>query len=359
MLPRLAIIGGGRFGTMHLRAAAQARRRGQLELVGLADLDPAVRDRQGKRFGVRPFATHAELLAETHPNAVAVVTPDPLHRQIVLDSLAAGAHVLVEKPMATTVEDARAMHDAARDAGRLLQVDFHKRYDPYHRQLRQAIRDGRFGRPQYAYAWVENQIVVPTEMLRPWSAQSSPFWFLGVHMVDLLRWLMGGEAVQVTASGVKRVLAGMGIDTWDSLSARVELDTGAFFTVDSSWVLPRTFESVIDQGLRFVGDQGSVEIDSQDRGHRACTPDGMQTLNLGFFEEVTDREGAPVYRGYGIEAIDHFYRNVAYLLNGGALADLAGAYPDSADGLAVTAIAVAAHASAQEKVSGTFFKEGS
>lgn len=346
MRPRLGIIGGGTFGTMHLRAATQAHRRGEIELVGLADLDPAVRERQAQRFAVKTFPSHTALIEEGRPNAVAVVTPDHLHRAVTLDCLRAGLHVLCEKPLATTVDDAVVMHRAAKEARLLLQVDFHKRYDPYHRQLRAAIRRGDFGAMQYGYAFVENQLVVPTRMLKAWSAHSSSMWFLGVHKIDLMLWMMGGRAVKVYGSGVRRVLPPLGIDTWDSLSARIELDTGAFITIDTSWVLPTTFESIINQAVRVIGDAGTCEIDGQDRGHRAFTAQRGETLNLGFYEELTDRDGQPMYVGYGIESIVHFYRNVAFLLDGGRLDDLAGTYPDSADGVHVTQIAAAAHESA-------------
>jgi len=347
MKPRIGIIGGGTFGTMHLRAATQADRLGLIELVGLADTDPAVLERQAKAFGVRTFPTHRDLIETGRPQAVAVVLPDHQHRDVTLDCLDAGLHVLCEKPLATTVEDALAMHHKAKDAGLLLQVDFHKRYDPYHRQLRQAIRDGRFGRLQYGYAFVENCISVPTEMLRAWSAQSAPIWFLGSHKIDLMLWLMGGRPVRVYATGVRRVLTAMGIDTWDSISARIELDTGAFITIDTSWILPNTFEAVINQAVRIVGDSGIVEIDGQDRGHREFTPDGGETLNLGFYEKYARHDGSPVYIGYGIDAIDDFYRNAAFLLAGGSLSALAGTCPDSAEGAVVTQVGVAALESAQ------------
>ena len=365
MTPRIGIVGGGTFGTMHLRAATQAHRRGEIELVGLADTDPAVRDRQARAFGVRTFETHTDLIGAGNLHGIAVVTPDHLHRAVVLDCLAAGLHVLCEKPLATTVDDALAMHTAATDAGLLLQVDFHKRYDPYHRQLRRSIRAGDLGAMQYGYAFVENQIVVPTEMLRAWSHDSSSMWFLGVHKIDLMLWMMGGRAVRVYGSGKREVLRGMGIDTWDSLSARIELDTGAYVTIDTSWILPTTFESIINQAVRVIGDHGLCEIDGQDRGHRAFTRDAGETLNLGFYEELPPSpfqgegrgeggsSGAPrppqdvTYVGYGIESIVHFYRNLAFLLDGGSLSDLTGAYPDSAAGLHVTQIAAAAHESAK------------
>jgi len=146
---------------------------------------------------------------------------------------------------------------------------------------------------------------------------------------------------------VRRVLAAMGIDTWDSISARIELDTGAFITIDTSWILPNTFEAVINQAVRIVGDSGIVEIDGQDRGHRGFTADGGETLNLGFYEEYARHDGSPVYIGYGIDAIDDFYRNVAFLLAGGGLSELAGTYPDSAEGAVVTQVGVAALESAQ------------
>jgi predicted dehydrogenase len=348
MIPRIAVIGAGKFGEMHLRAFSQMRREGRVELLGVADIDAELLARRGDEYGIPTFSDYREMIARTAPHGVSVATPDFLHREIALHCLCAGLHVLVEKPLDVTAVGCRDMMAAAERAGRLLQVDFHKRNDPYHRELKEAVARGDLGEVQYGYAHIEDRIEVPSEWLVEWAAQSSPAWFLGVHMYDLIRWIVGCEAAWVCATGIRRKLAGMGIDTYDSLQAKIVFENGAGFAVDTSWVLPDAHEAVVNQGVRVVGSEGFLEVDTQDRGARGCfgRPAAMRTPNLGFFHETAGADGRPRYGGYGIESIQDFAVNVTHLLDGGSLAAVSRTCPTGRDGLEATRIAVAVHESA-------------
>ncbi len=245
---------------------------------------------------------------------------------------------------------------AAEKADRLLQVDFHKRFDLYHLELERLVRSGRLGQLQYGYAYMEDRIEVPTQWLRQWAHRSSPAWFLGVHYYDLCRWLVRSDPVSVVASGQKQKLRSLGIDTYDSIQATIHFESGVSFAVHTSWILPAGHEAVVNQAIRVFGTDGMMEVDTQDRGARGVVtppddgrpdpaPSGMLTLNLGFFKESRNAAGDPVYAGYGIDAIAAFIDNVTHLVRGGSLAKLAGRYADGKDGLEVTKIAVGVHQS--------------
>lgn len=345
--PRLAVVGVGVFGEMHLRAYKQLEREGRAELVAAADLNPDLLRKRRETYGIpQVFGDYREMLEKVRPDGVSVVTPDFLHRAVVIDALRAGAHVLVEKPMDTTVEGCREMAAAARDAGRILMVDFHKRYDPYHRELAAAVAEGKLGRVEYGFAWMEDRIEVPTEWFPSWAPRSSPVWFLGVHMYDLARWVAGAEPLSVFATGQRLKLREKGVDTWDAVQAHFVFENGCGFTVHASWILPAGFEAIVNQGVRLVGTEGVVEIDSQNRGAETCFSEkGMATWNLGFFKEDTDKEGRTRYSGYGIESIQDFSENVRHLLSGGDPKRIQGTYAGPEDGLAVTKMAVGAHLS--------------
>jgi predicted dehydrogenase len=343
MGPKLGVVGVGTFGINHLRAFRQLEREGHAELAAAAELDDERRGNAETEYGVTTYRDHREMLAREKLDAVTVVTPDFAHREVALDALRAGCHVLVEKPLDVTVEGCQAIIAEAQARSLLLQVDFHKRYDPYHLELHRLVRAGKLGQPLYGYVHMEDRIEVPRDWFPSWAPQSSPAWFLGVHFYDLLRWVLSSDARSVFARGQKTKLTGLGIDTYDSVQAQVEFDNGAVVTFDTSWILPDGFEAIVNQGLRLVGTEGVIEVDSQDRGARSCLSEdgGMRTYNLGFMREETDRGGQAVYQGYGIESIADFAENVAFILDGGSLADLAGRYPDGHDGLEVTRIACA------------------
>ena len=346
-VPRICVVGGGTFGLMHLRALAQLQRQGHCELLALADVNEALLEERGRAFGMRTYADCAEMLAQERPDGVNVATPDHLHRDVVLSAVGQGAHVLVEKPLDVALEGCAAMVEAARAQGVLLQVDFHKRYDPYHAELHRAAHAGKFGRIEYGYAWIEDRLEVPRDWLTSWAPDSSPAWFLAIHMVDLFCWLAGARGRRVFAAGVKHKLPAIGLDGWDSVCFQVEMADGVTFQCQSSWVLPDAFEGIVNQGIRVVGSEGIMEVDSQNRGAECCFASNgrMATPNLGFFRQATDARGRTVYGGYGIDAIAHFVENVALLMDGGDLGDLAGTYPSGEDGLEATRIVAGAHES--------------
>jgi predicted dehydrogenase len=347
MPPRIGIIGAGIFGTLHLQVFTQLLRQGQVSHITFADLNSETVARQSAAFGVRGYTDVRAMLAEEKLDAVTVVTPDFAHRPVVLQALAAGCHVLVEKPMDVTVAGCEEIIAAAKQAGKLLQVDFHKRFDPYHIETHEMVRQGQLGAMQYGYAWMEDTIEVPRDWFAAWVHRSSPGWFLGVHMYDLLSWIIGDQVVSVYATGTKRLLVSLGRDTYDSLQAHLTFKQGAHVTVQTSWILPESFEAGANQGFRLVGDAGMAEVDSQNRGMEACTTKkGMITPNKGFFMETHDRSGRIIYGGYGVESIADFVRNVSDLQSGATLAELEGHYAGGQAGRAATAVAVAVHKSA-------------
>lgn len=347
MAPRIGVIGGGKFGVVHLRTLRQTGWDGVAELGAICRLNAAALDEQTREYGVPGYTDWREMLEREPLDAVAVVTPDHLHREMTLAAIERGLHVLVEKPLDTTAGGCREIVESTRAKGVLLQVDFHKRFDPEHRAVERAMRQGRLGAPLYGYAWMEDRIEVPADWLPRWAGASSPAWFLGVHFYDLARWLVKSDAAEVYAKGRKEKLrAELGLDAWDSVSAHVTFRNGAQFAFQTSWILPRSFEAVVNQGIRIVGTQGLWEVDSQSRGSQSCLEGaGMQTWNSNANREYEDMAGRDRLGGYVIESIENFARNVAFLKAGGALADLAGRYPDGRDGLEATRIAEAVHQS--------------
>jgi len=344
---RIGIVGGGKFGLMHLRTFCQLRAEGKVEHVALADIDEQLLEQRKREFDVVCYADHREMLEQEDPDAFSVVTPDFLHRQIALDSIAAGKHVLVEKPLDTSVQGCEEIASRGEEAGLLVQVDFHKRFDPFHVELRQAIERGEFGTVEYGYAWMEDRVEIPRDWFPGWAPRSSPAWFLGVHMIDLFRWCVGGRnGRRVWATGQKHKLRSLNIDAYDAVEAKVEFEDGISLHLDTSWILPESFESVVNQGIRIVGSDGIGEVDSQDRGARmASASAGQRSCNPVFFLEERGPDGAARYSGYGVASIAAFAGNVQFLKDGGCLEELEGRYAGARDALEVTRIAEGIHRS--------------
>jgi len=150
-------------------------------------------------LGVPCTADLAQLLAQPQVQAVIVATPDATHAPITLQVLAAGKHVLVEKPMATTLRDCDAMIGTARSAGRVLMLAHTQRFRDGNLKAHEMIRGGAIGR---VLAVEETQHLGSAPELAGWSQTGENRGTLlsgGVHNLDRLRWLTGVEVATVSA----------------------------------------------------------------------------------------------------------------------------------------------------------------
>jgi predicted dehydrogenase len=155
---RFAVIGvGANVFNMHASALQKTQ---ALDLVGVADVNLQAAEQHAESLGCPYFANHKELLEATRPEAVAVLAPHPFHPSIAIDCLQAGAHVLVEKPIAVEVAEADRMLAAAADANRLLAVNLQHRTRADIRTAARLIADGRLGelqRVQISAIWTRTR----------------------------------------------------------------------------------------------------------------------------------------------------------------------------------------------------------
>ena len=201
---RFAVIGLSGMGMAHIAAIrADARAR----LAAVCDIDPAKRE-QAAALGkdVRIFADYRDALACRDVDAVVIVVPDQMHREIAVAALAAGKHVLCEKPMALTIEDCRAMIDASRRSGRKFMVGQICRFTPGFLAAKQRIDAGEIGELFYVESEYAHDYA---NILQPGSWRLDPLrhGFLGggCHAVDLLRWI-AGDPTEAAAFSNKKML---------------------------------------------------------------------------------------------------------------------------------------------------------
>jgi 1,5-anhydro-D-fructose reductase (1,5-anhydro-D-mannitol-forming) len=148
------------------------------------------------------YGSYEELVADPSVDAVYVATPTAFHAEQTILCLEAGKHVLVEKPMAMSVEEAERMVQAARDRGLTLGVGFHLRHHPVHREIARLLRAGDAGEPILAYGiWGSYVPDFPRDSwaMDPKLAGAGSMIGVGVHVLDLLCWLVGRAPVEVSA----------------------------------------------------------------------------------------------------------------------------------------------------------------
>lgn len=260
----VGIVGAGLRGRLFADAL---RTQPEVEVVGFAEPSETTAKAAHDSTNLAVFPSHTELLTEGNPDAVIVATPDFAHRAVAVDVAESGRHLLVEKPLATSMDDARAIADAVRRGGGRCLLGFENRWNPHAVKAHAAVAGGEIGVPITYSATLSNSYYVPTEMLS-WAAASSPAWFLMPHTVDLLLWLTGRAPVTVNAVASRGVLQARGIDTWDVVHALITLDDGSTANLSSAWVLPDAREGIIDFRFSLIGTEGSVSVDM---GHQGLT----------------------------------------------------------------------------------------
>ncbi|MBU3739726.1 MAG: Gfo/Idh/MocA family oxidoreductase, partial [Rhodoferax sp.] len=199
---KLAVIGAGTIGRTHIERALSDS---AIHLVGVCDPDPSARAWLQERQ-VEWFEDHMAMLRRTQAQAVVVATPNDAHAEVVLDMLAQGAAVLVEKPIADTVDNARRIHRAATDSGLPVLVGHQRRYNPIMRQARDIVTSGLLGRPVCVTAlstWYKDDDYFKAE----WRTRpgGGPVLINLIHDLDLLRFLYGDiESLHALSSSAVR-----------------------------------------------------------------------------------------------------------------------------------------------------------
>jgi len=268
------IIGTGTIGNLH---ALTYSRLPHAKLVAVCDLNSERAESTAKEYRAKAYTDYRDLLEHPEVEAVSVVTPDFAHHDIAIACANAGKHLLVEKPLATTAQEAQEIVDAAKDAGVKLMVNFHNRFNPPFVNAKQKITSGELGSLRYIYARLSNTAFVPEKMLA-WSNQSSSLWFLASHTLDLACWLLDAKPERVYAVSRSGTLKRKGIDTEDFYIAIVEFDDGAVVTLENAWILPESEPMVYNFKMEILGNDGSIYVNTSDHRMLALYTSEGETL---------------------------------------------------------------------------------
>lgn len=211
---RIAFIGTGHRTWAHIPVM---KRIADFEIAALADPTPGFRDRAATLTGSQPalYSDYRKMLAERSDlDAVVVVTPDSLHAQVTVDALGRGLHVLCEKPMATSIEDANRMIAAAKQSGKILQVGHQLRFRGITARMAELVQAGEIGDVKFVTCYLHRADWNPASWKAPHPKTGAPtVWrYLrqwtgtslledGVHQLDILQWIIQSPVDRVFASG--------------------------------------------------------------------------------------------------------------------------------------------------------------
>jgi predicted dehydrogenase len=199
---KYALIGCGRISQNHLSAALD----NGLEVVALCDIFPQALDTLAEAnnlSGVRKYTDLREMLAREELDLIAITTKSSLHAAAALDCIRAGAHVIIEKPVALSLADADAIIEESTKRNIKVCSCHQNRFNKPIQKLRSAVEGGDFGKLLYASAtirWSRSRAYYEQAAWRgTWAEDGGTLMNQCVHNIDLLRWMMGGEIVEVMA----------------------------------------------------------------------------------------------------------------------------------------------------------------
>ncbi|ASS66110.1 MULTISPECIES: Gfo/Idh/MocA family oxidoreductase [unclassified Paenibacillus] len=250
---RVGIIGcGGIANGKHLPALSQ---NGNVELAAFCDIVEEKARQAADQYGIDGAAVYTdyqELLKDGSLDIVHVLTPNDSHSPISVAALDAGKHVMCEKPMAKTAEEARAMLEAARRSGKKLTIGYNNRFRPDSQHLKKVCEAGELGEIYYAKAHAIRRRAVPTwgVFLDEEKQGGGPLIDIGTHALDLTLWMMDNyKPVSVTGSVFHKLgskeNAANAWGPWDPAKFTVEdsamgfikMENGATIVLEASWAL--------------------------------------------------------------------------------------------------------------------------
>ncbi|OWK47252.1 Gfo/Idh/MocA family protein [Fimbriiglobus ruber] len=287
------------------------------------------------RFGSFTGPTAAEEMIASGVDVVCVATPDDRHFGPARAALAAGKHVLIEKPSVLSLTELDELSRLARENGVLAKVVYHKLADPDHKKLRTHVADGVLKHVNNGYCSLLEPKSISTGQFAEWLTGRNPATYVAVHYLKLIDFSFGPHwrLSRITATGQRGLVGSAGGRTWDSVQLQVVYthpdEREAAFDIHTSWVTPDNFPGYVEQEVQFRFDNGVWNAHQRKRGVELTvenrSPGELKyTPNYHYNGTFLEPWGERSQRGYGIEVIRRFFEEVAFVEHGGPASERTG-----------------------------------
>jgi D-apiose dehydrogenase len=330
---RGVLIGCGFFARNHMQAWAETP---GMQIVGVCDLDPAKAATFARDFGATPFSDAQTMLDRLRPDFTDIATTVASHRALVELATPRTGLVICQKPLAETLEDARAMVEACAAHGIPFLVHENFRWQAPYRALRRALDEGQIGTPQFLRLTFRHGYDIYANQPYLAEVQDLALTDVGLHLFDMARFLMG-DVVQVTCQ-IQRLNAR--VAGQDAFTALLRHRSGAVSTVECSFHSTRVPDPFPQTLALLEGSGGTLELGP---GYR---------LDLHRDGHVTTTDVEPPVPAWGArpwhliqDSVLAFQRHAAEVLAGRASPQPSGAH--NLDTLAVTLAAIRSAATGQ------------
>jgi predicted dehydrogenase len=338
---QFGLIGAGCIGD--LRAQALRKTPGA-KLVAVSEIDPRRAAQVAAPARARVCKDVAEMLDLAQVEAVIVSTPPQFHEEAVLAALAAGKHVLCEKPLSNTLGACRRMVEAAHESGKTITTGFNQRYFPAIRFLKKTVADGLIGQLDHVRAFAGHEGL--TQFRAPWEYDKNvigggALMDVGIHMIDLTAYVLG-DVCEVFGVATEKVWKLKGAE--DNGFALLRSPVGAVATLHASWSEWKGYRFYIEA----YGDKGMVRAFYAPMFNMLITketPDGKARRRFAFYPELIVKEKLFGWQSTVIETFRRELTDFISLARGGS----GGCIADGNAGLRALEIANAVYRSTVEK----------
>jgi predicted dehydrogenase len=244
---RIALLGAGFMGTTHGRAYTNIS---GAEVVAVLDRNPEKALNLAREIGSRVETDPSKIFCDPDIDVIDITLPTPFHPEFAIQGLAAGKHVIIEKPLALTLPDADAILQAAQRSGKYLMVAHVIRFWPEYEVVQETIQSGRLGKPLLATAYRLSSMPQWADWFRDPLQFGGAVLDLQIHDLDFMN-LLFGKPHKISAVGLQDETG-----DWNHVITQLEYEFGRA-SVEASCILPRDFP--FTAGFRILCENGTVE----------------------------------------------------------------------------------------------------
>ena len=260
---KVGVIGMGRFGELH---AATYKKIEGAELIAVSSRKPDHVKAMGEKYGAKPYTDYLQLLKDPDVEAVSISVPPGVQKEIAIEAMGAGKHVLMEKPIAITIEDADAIVKKAKETGVVAMVGYVERFNPSLRRTKALIKNGKIGQVYKVSSRRASKYGVKPDWV--FSQVGMMIHNVG-HDLDILRWMIEDDVASVYAMGgsYMRKISGQP----DNLTLLLRFQNGGMGLIENSWTLPSTYSmEENDMYLDIMGTEGVLRVNNFDQTIAMC-----------------------------------------------------------------------------------------
>ena len=285
----VAVIGTGWCGGIRAVACAASPWVNELHIAEVKE--ERLKEVAAATHPVTATTDYRKLLENKSIDAVMIsTTPEPTHYPIAKESMLAGKHVFLEKPIALELWEAEELIALAKEKKLLFTIGYSQRFNPKFAYVKRSIEDGTIGEP--VSALVSRHITRSLGKKIGGRVKLSPAAMEATHDIDFVLWCLAPrKPVKVYAQEVHKIMKGQ-YNVPDCVSIIVTMDDGTVFTIGAGWVLPPAYPNFSSTWIEFVGTEGAVMVDDT---HRDVY---ITTMQKGIQFPISSMPGEPVNHVY-------------------------------------------------------------